>query len=172
MPSSSPSALTVEPVSRQDHLLQVIDTDGAIVTLDAMHTQADTAATIRAGGAHYVSTVKANNKHLYAQPKELPWKYVPARTMRGTGHGRRETRTTKTADVPAWITFEGAAHAGGSLPQLTRKRHRGLGLASRLGRIGHHHPRSPAFSSASSTIRSQKSPKEIPAGSNAFGKRL
>jgi predicted transposase YbfD/YdcC len=96
-----PSALTVEPVSRQDRLLQVIDIDGAIVTLDAVHTQVDTAATVRAGGAHYVLTVKADNKHLYAQPKDLPWKYVPARTMRDTGHGRRETRTTKTADVPA-----------------------------------------------------------------------
>lgn len=39
MPSPSPSALTVEPVSRQDRLLKVIDIDGAIVTLDAMHTQ-------------------------------------------------------------------------------------------------------------------------------------
>ncbi|NKZ01963.1 hypothetical protein [Nocardiopsis alborubida] len=66
-----------------------------------MHTQADTAATIRAGVARYVLTVKADDKHLCAQPKDLPWKYVPARTMRGTGHGRRETRTTKTADVPA-----------------------------------------------------------------------
>lgn len=101
IPSSSPSALTVEPVSRQDHLLQVIDIDGAIVILDAVHTQADTAATVHIGVAHYVLTVKADDKHLYAQPEALPWKYVPARTMRGTGHGRRATRTVKTSDVPA-----------------------------------------------------------------------
>ncbi|WP_143847497.1 ISAs1 family transposase, partial [Nocardiopsis sp. JB363] len=47
-------------------LLGLLDIDGAVVTLDAMHTQTDTATTIRGGGAHYVFTVKANNKHLYA----------------------------------------------------------------------------------------------------------
>ena len=43
----------------------------AVVTLDAMHTQTHTATTIRAEGAHYVFTVKANNEHLHAQLKEL-----------------------------------------------------------------------------------------------------
>ena len=90
-------------------LLQFIDINGAVVTVDAMHTQTDTAATIRAQGAHYVFTVKANNKHLYAQLKKVPWKQVPAHTTRDSGHGRKETRTIKTAQVPAWITFEGAA---------------------------------------------------------------
>jgi predicted transposase YbfD/YdcC len=90
-------------------LLQVIDVAGAVVTVDAMHTQHDTAVTIQDLGAHYVFTVKANNKHLYAQLKNLPWNHVPGRTMRGSGHCRRERRTIKTADVPAWIEFEGAA---------------------------------------------------------------
>ncbi|MBB6119476.1 ISAs1 family transposase [Nocardiopsis algeriensis] len=90
-------------------LLGFVDINGAVVTLDAMHTRTDTATTIRAGGAHYVFTVKADNKHLYAQLKELPWKQVPAHSTRDSGHGRKETRTIKTAQVPEWITFEGAA---------------------------------------------------------------
>ncbi|WP_425572080.1 ISAs1 family transposase, partial [Nocardiopsis exhalans] len=81
-------------------LLGLLDIDGAVVTLDAMHTQTDTATTIRTGGAHYVFTVKANNKNLYAQLKKVPWKHVPAHTTRDTGHGRKETRTIKTAQVP------------------------------------------------------------------------
>src|SRR5699024_12231156 len=76
-------------------LLGFIDINGAVVTVDAMHTQTDTAHAIRAGGAHYVFTVKANNKHLYAQLKKVPWKHVPAHTTRDTGHGRKETRTNK-----------------------------------------------------------------------------
>lgn len=34
---------------------------------------------------------------------------MPAHTTRDAGHGRKETRTIKTARIPAWITFEGAA---------------------------------------------------------------
>ena len=33
---------------------------GAVITIDAMHTQADTAQVILGQGAHYVMTVKAN----------------------------------------------------------------------------------------------------------------
>lgn len=44
---------------------------GAIVTVDAMHTQTDTAHTIQNQGAHQVFTAKAENKHLYAQLKNL-----------------------------------------------------------------------------------------------------
>jgi hypothetical protein len=54
-------------------------------------------------------TVKANQKNLYQALKKLPWKDVPARTTRNTGHGRREPRTIKVAERPAWIEFEDAA---------------------------------------------------------------
>ena len=106
-------------------LLQVIDIDGAVLTVDAMHTQTDTATTIRARGAHYVFTVKANNKHLHAQLKNLPWKHVPHRTMRESGHGRKETRTIKTAQVPAWIAFEGAAQIAQLRRTTWRKKSKG-----------------------------------------------
>lgn len=107
------------------NLLGRIDINGAVVTLDAMHTQTHTATTIRAGGGHYVFTVKANNKHLYTQLKSLPWKHVPAHTTRDTGHGRRETRTIKTAQVPAWTTFEGAAQVAQLRRTTWRKKSKG-----------------------------------------------
>ena len=92
----------------RDDLLDILDVTGAVVTVDALHTQHETATKIRAEGGHYVFTVKADQKHLYQQFKALPWKGVPSRTIRDTGHGRKETRTIKAADVPAWIELEGA----------------------------------------------------------------
>lgn len=45
-------------------LLEPLDLDGAVITADAMHTQAATAAWITQQGAHYVLTVKANQPKL------------------------------------------------------------------------------------------------------------
>ncbi|MFN8075092.1 MAG: ISAs1 family transposase [Kineosporiaceae bacterium] len=81
---------------------------GVVVTVDAMHTQTETADLIVAGGGDYVFTVKANQPSLYKACKALPWKNVPAHTTTQTGHGRRATRTIKVVDAPAWITFTGA----------------------------------------------------------------
>jgi predicted transposase YbfD/YdcC len=82
---------------------------GAVITVDAMHTQTDTARTITAAGADYVFTVKANQPTLHAQLKALPWRDVPARTSTQTGHGRRATRTIKVLTAPSWIGFTAAA---------------------------------------------------------------
>ena len=44
--------------------------------------------------------MKKNQPLLYARVKALPWRQVPAGSLtRGTGHGRIETRTLKTAHV-------------------------------------------------------------------------
>jgi predicted transposase YbfD/YdcC len=85
------------------------DLRGSVITADAMHTQADTARTVLAAGAHYVFTVKANKAALLARLKALPWKDVPACTSTRSGHGRRTTRTIKVAQAPAWTGFVGAA---------------------------------------------------------------
>jgi predicted transposase YbfD/YdcC len=97
-------------------LLGHLDLDGAVVTLDAMHTQTDTATTITDAGGDYVFTVKANMPTLHHKLKKLPWNDMPAYTARTTDHGRRITRTIKIADVPDWIDFPRAAH----LAQLRR----------------------------------------------------
>jgi predicted transposase YbfD/YdcC len=90
-------------------LLESFDLDGAVVTLDAMHTQTDTATAITGAGGDYVFTVKANMPTLHAKLKALPWANVPATTATGTDRGRRITRTIKVSTVPDWIDFPGAA---------------------------------------------------------------
>jgi Transposase DDE domain len=82
---------------------------GAVLTIDAMHTQHDTAQIIPGRGADYVMTVKASMPTLYRQLKKLPWAAVPAASAVSTGHGRRARRTIKVALAPAWIEFNGAA---------------------------------------------------------------
>ena len=90
-------------------LLATFDLTGVVVTLDAMHTQTDTAELITSGGGDYVFTVKNNQPSLYAACKRLPWRDVPAHTSLEAGHGRRARRTIKVLTAPAWITFRSAA---------------------------------------------------------------
>jgi predicted transposase YbfD/YdcC len=82
---------------------------GAVFTIDAMHTQSDTAQAILGRGADYVMTVKANMPTLCRQLKKPPWAAVPAVSAVSTGHGRRARRTIKVALASAWIGFDGAA---------------------------------------------------------------
>ena len=81
----------------------------AVITIDAMHTQHDTAQVILGRGAGYVMTVKANMPALYRQLKKLPWAAVPSVSAVSTDHGRRARRTIKAVLAPAWVEFEGAA---------------------------------------------------------------
>jgi predicted transposase YbfD/YdcC len=82
-------------------LLALLELTGAVVTLDAMHCQKETAAAIRARGADYVLTVKANQPTLYARLWELFLSYgerdfqVPGLRMHQTrerNRGRSEYR--------------------------------------------------------------------------------
>ena len=102
-------------------LLKVLDLDGAVVTMDALHTQHATAALVTGAGADYVLTVKANQKFLYARLKALPWARIPAVTRTERGHGRHATRTVKAVDVPAWIDFTEAAQVAQPRRTVTRK---------------------------------------------------
>lgn len=90
-------------------LLGQFDLEGAVVTLDAMHTQTDTATAITGAGGDYVFTVKANMPTLHQTLKKLPWKDMPAHTATTVERGRRVTRTIKVADAPDWIDFPDAA---------------------------------------------------------------
>lgn len=90
-------------------LLNSLDLDGAVLTLDAMHTQTDTATAIIGAGGDYVFTVKANMPTLHRELKALPWKDIPATSATTAQRGRRITRTIKVAAVPDWIDFPGAA---------------------------------------------------------------
>lgn len=90
-------------------LLACFDVTGVVVTVDAMHTQTDTATAITKAGGDYVLTVKKNQRRLHAACKALPWTDVPGHQAPRTGHGRRVTRTIKVVAAPVWIGFAGAA---------------------------------------------------------------
>src|SRR5579863_115508 len=65
----------------------------AVITIDAMHTQHDTAQVILSRGADYVMTVKANMPTLHKRLKKLPWARIPAVSAVTTDHGRLARRT-------------------------------------------------------------------------------
>lgn len=100
-----------------------VDLRGSVITVDAMHTQTDTATAILAAGADYVFTVKANQPRLLKALKKLPWAKVPVGSSHTSrGHGRGMTRTIKVIDAPTalpdWIGFTGAKQ----IAQLRRTR--------------------------------------------------
>jgi predicted transposase YbfD/YdcC len=101
-------------------LLTRFDLREVVVTVDAMHTQSDTATAITAAGGDYVFTVKANQPTLHAACKELPWAAVPGHRVTSTGHGRRVTRTIKVLGAPAWVDFAGATQIAQIRRTVTR----------------------------------------------------
>ncbi|MGP3691746.1 ISAs1 family transposase [Streptomyces sp. IBSNAI002] len=82
-------------------LLDPFDLTGTVVTADALHTQREHAKwLVEAKNAHYLLVVKGNQPRLHAAVRALPWKAVTARRYdREAGHGRRETRSTRTLTV-------------------------------------------------------------------------
>ena len=97
------------------------DLAGAVLTIDALHTQHDTARAILERQADYVMTVKANMPTLYKQLKKLPWTAVPAVSEVSADHGRRARRTIKAVLAPSWIEFEGAAQVARLRRTVTKK---------------------------------------------------
>jgi predicted transposase YbfD/YdcC len=118
---------------------------GAVITVDAMHTQTDTATLIVEAGADYVFTVKANQPTLYAQLKALPWRQVPAHADVQTGHGRRTHRAIKVLDAPAWITFAGAVQVAQLRRTVTRKGKKTVEIVYLITSAGHHTAGPPAL---------------------------
>ncbi|MET8246638.1 ISAs1 family transposase [Streptomyces sp. NPDC005202] len=102
----------------QPLLETLADLAGVVVTSDAMHTQREHASYLLGRGAHYVVTVKGNQKKLHKQLKSLPWKQIPLQgRTRDTGHGRGEIRRIKVCTVNS-LLFPGARQA----VQLKRRR--------------------------------------------------
>lgn len=81
-------------------LLAPLDLTDVVVTADALHCQRATAEHIVGRGGHYVFTVKNNQRALRNLVKSLPWNMIPvSSSVAGRGHGRRERRTIKAAEV-------------------------------------------------------------------------
>ncbi len=105
----------------RDLLKAFADLAGAVITIDALHTQGDTAQVILGRGAGYVMTVKGNTPTLYRKLKKLPWPAIASVSAVSTGHGRRARRTIKVALAPAWTGFAGAAQVAQLRRTVTKK---------------------------------------------------
>jgi predicted transposase YbfD/YdcC len=105
----------------RDLLAAFADLAGAVITLDALHTQHDTAQLILGRHADYAMTVKGNMPTLFRQLKNLPWPQVPSVSTVTKDHGRRARRTVKVILAPAWIEFEGAAQVAQLRRTVTKK---------------------------------------------------
>lgn len=90
-------------------LLAQFDLDGAVLTMDAMHTQTDTATLISEAGGDYVFTVKGNMPTLHAMLKTLPWKDIPATRATVRDRGRTITARSRSPPRRPGSSFPGAA---------------------------------------------------------------
>jgi predicted transposase YbfD/YdcC len=93
-------------------LLQLLDLEGALVTIDAIGCQKKIAEKIVAGGGAYVLVVKGNQEQLLADVQEtvgqaldgqLPAGAVRQYTTAEHGHGRREVRSCVVIEYVAGI---------------------------------------------------------------------
>src|SRR5690606_30975233 len=86
-------------------LLELLDIQGSIVTIDAMGTQVDIAEKIVGNGADYILSVKGNQQELLEQISERFEKQTPvsADTVIEKGHGRIETRKCEVITDLAFI---------------------------------------------------------------------
>lgn len=92
-----------------------------VVTVNAMHTQTDTATAITGAGGDYVFTVKANTPTLQGKLKALPWQDVPGHSVTATGHGKRIRRTIKVVVARGWVDLPGAAQLRRTVTRAGKK---------------------------------------------------
>lgn len=99
---------------------QLGDLDGAVITADALHTQREHATWLRAHDAHYVFTVKNNQRGLRDRISQQNWAQLPvAHTLREKNHGRTTTWAATCQPAQEWIDFPAVAQT----MRLTRDRH-------------------------------------------------
>lgn len=92
-------------------LLELLDVKDAVVSLDAMHCQKDTAAAIRAAEADYLLAVKDNQKTLHEDIKlffddaaEQDDEQLLTHVMEpDSGHGRLDERTVWASGDVSWL---------------------------------------------------------------------
>lgn len=119
-------------------LLRLFDLTDVVVTVDAMHTQTDTATQIINAGGDYVFTVKGNQPGLFKACKNLPWKQVPSQATHSRGHGRQATRTIKVITAPAWVEFTGATQIAQLRRTVTRAGKRTVEVVYLITSADHH----------------------------------
>jgi predicted transposase YbfD/YdcC len=107
------------PAARE--LLRLLDLRGVVVTMDALHTQTETAELILERGGHYVFTVKDNQPTLKTFLAGLDWRRPPRHRHTEHGHGRTVTREVQALPAPDWIGFPGAAQVLKLRRRVTQK---------------------------------------------------
>ena len=110
-------------------LVSELDLAGRVVTMDAMHTQSETARTAGRQGADYVMTaVKENQPTMLADLVEVDWERADCvaseHCTRDKDHGRVETRRGRTVDLrgPQWDGFVRLPHRRQGL-RIVRERY-------------------------------------------------
>lgn len=92
-------------------LLELLDVSGAVVSLDAMHCQKNTAAAIRQAEADYLLAVKDNQKSLHEDIKlffddameQADEQLLHAVAEPDNGHGRLDERRVWASGQVAWL---------------------------------------------------------------------
>jgi predicted transposase YbfD/YdcC len=93
-------------------LLEMLQIEGCIVTLDALHCQTQTVEAILEKGADYVLPVKENQPRLlealqglFDDPEEMHWVECDFFRTEEQGHGRIETRKCWTTSDPEYLEY-------------------------------------------------------------------
>lgn len=77
---------------------------GVVLVADAKHTQHKIVEQVNDAGGWWVLPVKENQPGIRARVAALPWSGLEvADVERGTGHGRRETRTIRVIQAPGHV---------------------------------------------------------------------
>ncbi|QXD13947.1 ISAs1 family transposase [Rhodocaloribacter litoris] len=119
-------------------LLEVLDLEGCIVTLDAMGTQTEIAEAICAQGADYVLALKGNQGLLhrevrayFEQGRTRHWRAMPVAYAErcDLGHGRKEVRRLWISTDVAWVPKAEAWRDLNSLVMVEHERHTQQGVS-------------------------------------------
>lgn len=90
-------------------VIALLDLDGRIVTADALHCRADTAAAILDRGGDYALVLKANHPKLLkdAKARLAAEADAPSTVVEETSHGRREVRSARVVAAPGMAEAHG-----------------------------------------------------------------
>jgi len=113
------------------------DVAGCVITVDAMHTQDDTAKTIVDAGADYVFTVKANRPALLKALKALPWNKIPIGSASTPARPRQTRHTNHQGHRHPDLSRLAAVHRRQPGRPTTTNRHQGR-EEDRRGRVSDH----------------------------------
>jgi len=93
-------------------LLEMLEIEGCIVTLDALHCQTETVEAILEKRADYVLPAKENQprllealQRLFNDPEEMHWVQCDSFRTVEEGHGRIETRVCWTTSDPEYLEY-------------------------------------------------------------------